>query len=251
MNKNVITCKLTDERGLGIKSHIIPKSFYFFDKNNHKPGALIKLNGDDTKISRSPVGEYDDKIVTAKGEAFFSSGDTYALDCLVRREQGGYLYQDGSEPLCIEIADFDYNKLKMFFLSLLWRAGVTKRPLFRHVNLGTHESIIEQMILSNDPGEPDDYSVILATYKDTPPHGFPMLEPTKIRDIDTQVVYYRFSLGHFVAFIKVDKRPYDAGWQDFVISPNLPLRYLMLDDFRTTDLYKSIRLEVQKKFKKC
>lgn len=241
-----ITCKLTGIRGRGVKAHIIPRSFYDFDKADHKPGKVIQLAGERTRIGKSPIGEYDDQIVTVEGEAYFSDGDTYACDCLIRRGQAGKLYHDGQQPLCIEIADFDYRKLKLFFLSLLWRAGVTSRRLFRHVRLGPHEERIRQLILKKVPGNPEDYAVILGIHRNTPKYGLPMLEPKPLRDDETRVRYYRFSLGHLIACVKVDQQPYGQSWKDFVISPSGPLRFIILDDFKTTSLYKSLGKEVRR-----
>ena len=238
-----ITCKLTGVRGPGVKAHIIPRSFYDFDKMDHKPAKVIHLAGEKTRVSNSPVGEYDATIVTAEGEAYFSEPDAYACECLVRRGQNANLYHDGVSPLCIEIADFDYPKLKMFFLSLLWRAGVTSRPLFRHVELGPHEERIRQMILAKDPGDSHAYSVILGIHRDTPPYGLPMLEPEPHCD-DTGTRFYRFSLGHLIACIKVDQQPYGPMWEDFVLSPNAPLRFIILDDFTSSPLYKNLVLNV-------
>jgi len=245
-----ITCKLTGIRGPGVKAHIIPRSFYNFNKLDHKPAKMVRLSGDFTQISNSPVGEYDSTIVTAEGEAYFSQPDTYAWEYLVCRGQDGKLYHDGMNPLCIEISEFDYPKLKMFFLSLLWRAGVTRRHLFRHVQLGPHEDRIREMILHKDPGDPHEYAVTLGIHRDTPPYGLPMLEPTPLRDDEAGIRYYRFSLGHLIACIKVDKRPYGRTWSDFVISPNSPLRYIILDEFKTSSLYKSLRVELQRLDKK-
>lgn len=241
-----ITCKLTGARGPGGKAHIIPRSFYDLNKKDHKPAKVIQLAGESTRMSNSPVGEYDPTIVTAEGEAYFSAPDTYACDCLVRRGQEGKLYHDGRNPHCIEISNFDYPKLKMFFLTLLWRAGVSRRQLFRHVQLGPHEERIRKMILAKDPGDPHAYAVILGIHRDTPPYGLPMLEPVPLRDDETGIRYYRFSLGHLIACIKVDQQPYGRAWEDFVISPNAPLRFIILDDFKASSLYKSLGREVRR-----
>lgn len=244
MNTNIV-CKLTGITGPGIKAHIIPRSFYAFSKTDHKPANLIKLAGENSRISKSPVGEFDSQIVTSEGEAYFSELDSYAHDCLVRRGQDAKIYHDGRRPVCVEIASFDYRKLKLFFLSLLWRSGVTTRPLFRKVILGPHEEHIRRLILSNDPGAPEVYSVMLGIHQDTPEYGLPMVEPEPLRDEQTGIRYYRFSLGHFIACIKVDQQPYNASWEDFVLRPDAPLRFVILDNFKTTSLYKGLSKTVR------
>lgn len=242
---NEIVCKLTGAKGPGVRAHIIPRSFYDFGKSEHKPAKIIQLAGENSTISTSQIGEYDEGIVTKEGEAYFSVCDTYAWECLVKRGQDGRLYHDSLNPLCIEISDFDYLKLKMFFISLLWRAGVSSRALFRRVNLGPHEDRLRQLILANDPGSPHDYSVILGIHRDTPDYGLPMLEPIPLRDEETGIKYYRFSLGRLVACIKVDSQSYGHAWEDFVLKDGGLLRYIILDDFKTSSLYKSLRQDVR------
>ena len=82
----------------------------------HKPAKIIQLAGEKSTISTSQIGEYDEGIVTKDGEVYFSVCDTYAWECLVKRGQDGMLYHDSLNPLCIEISDFDYSKLKMFLM---------------------------------------------------------------------------------------------------------------------------------------
>jgi len=64
-------CKLTGKKGKPLKSHIIPHSFYrnimYSDQNN-----TMKLvsNSANTYPQRSPIGVYDNEMVTAEGEAY-------------------------------------------------------------------------------------------------------------------------------------------------------------------------------------
>jgi hypothetical protein len=241
-----ITCKLTGKKGPGIKCHIIPKSFYHLGNPKHTPAYIIHLAGSTSKISPSQSGEYDSEIVTIDGESYFSVCDSYAWECLIKRGQDGKLYHDSQNPLCIEILDFEYPKLKMFFMSLLWRAGVSSRALFRRVNLGPHERRLREMILANNPGTHHDYSVMLGIHRDTPPHGLPMLEPAHFRDQDCGIKYYQFYLGHLVACIKVDSRPCGQAWDDFVLKDGGPLRFVILDGFKSGDFYHKLRREVRR-----
>jgi len=189
-------------------------------------------------VSRSQVGIYDRQILTSKGESYFSSVDDYANQLLVRREGTAKLYHFRDEVLCIEIEKFNYDKLKLFFLGLLWRAHVTNHIFFRKVSLGPHEKVIRKMILESNPGYSEDYSVCLGIYRDAPTYGLPIIEPNRVRD--GEVNHYKFSLGSFVALIKVDKRPFGEDWSDFLLNPDNPLRYTVLDDMKKEPLYRYI-----------
>ncbi len=50
-------------------------------------------------------------------------------------------------------AVFNYPTIKLFNLSILFRASVSSLQSFRGVNLGAHEERIRQMLLSGDTGE--------------------------------------------------------------------------------------------------
>ncbi len=238
-----IVCKLTGTKGPGVDAHIIPESFYQFPKHNRKPSRVIQL-GKQPSSWPTTKGEYDPNIVTIEGESHFSTWDGYACRFLIQKGQDAVLLHDGSSMRAIQISDFDYDKLKMFFISLLWRAGVTSREMFRHVRLGDHESRLRGRILRNDPGDAEDYSVILAVYQDTPDHGFPMIEPRAERL--KKIRFYRFYLSHFVALVKCDQRPTPDPLDSIMLSPTPPATILNLGRFQALSVYSRLRDAVRK-----
>ena len=53
-----------------------------------------------------------------------------------------------------------YAEVKLFSLSILWRADSATLPQFREVALGArHSEIIRKMLLSGDPGRPEEYQI--------------------------------------------------------------------------------------------
>jgi hypothetical protein len=64
------------------------------------------------------------------------------------------------------IHNVDYTPFKLFQLSVLWRASVANRKEFRFVDIGEHEEIIRRMLLTSDPGAPDEYGCMLVTSKE-------------------------------------------------------------------------------------
>jgi hypothetical protein len=63
-----------------------------------------------------------------------------------------------SVPRMLYTEGFDYTKMKLFLLSILWRMGVSKLHFFSGVTLGFHEKRIRRMLLSNDPGKAEEYA---------------------------------------------------------------------------------------------
>lgn len=58
------------------------------------------------------------------------------------------------------IEGIDYDKMKLFQLSILWRASISKLEPFKEVNLGPHQEILREMILNNNPGSYTDYGCL-------------------------------------------------------------------------------------------
>ena len=58
------------------------------------------------------------------------------------------------------ISGLDYQRFKLFHISILWRACIASREEFNRVNLTKeHEERLRQLILSNKPGTPNQYSI--------------------------------------------------------------------------------------------
>ncbi|MFC4158299.1 hypothetical protein [Chitinimonas lacunae] len=53
----------------------------------------------------------------------------------------------------------DYPLFKLFHLSVLFRAGVSTRPQFNCVRLGSHEEKLREMLLELNPGKQNDYQI--------------------------------------------------------------------------------------------
>ena len=237
MGKTIV-CKLTGKPGPSVKAHIIPRSFYEFDKRKHVPAKILTIVGNDLCISKSVIGEYDSAILTVEGEAHFTEWDNYASQFFIKDVQEATLYEANGEPAFFQIEDFDYTKLKLFYLSLLWRAEVSKRQLFRNVRIGPHEQKLRQHILDRNPGSQSDFSVSLLMYRDTPPNGFPFYEPHQYRDSSQGINGYAFSLGRHQAHIKVDSRSIQDPFDSFAMSEDLPLKILLLGNFRESERYQ-------------
>ena len=61
-------------------------------------------------------------------------------------------------PRKLIIEGFDYAKMKLFLLSLLWRMGVSQLHFFSGITLGHQEKRLRRMLLDNDPGSAERYA---------------------------------------------------------------------------------------------
>lgn len=218
---NEIRCKLTGIIGPSVRAHIIPKSFYAIDHTEKIPLKII-TNSDDGFNGKSFVGIYDKEILTRKGEQTFSEWDSYAYDLLVRDYSDFRIRHHRGEPVLIEQQSYSYQKLKLFFLSVLWRAAVSTQRFFSKVSLGPHEKTLQDMILDKNPGDADDFAVTVARFVDLDSARTVMLDPFAERY--SGVNYYRLYLGTYVASIKVDRRPTPNDLRPSILAPSSPLR---------------------------
>lgn len=137
-NDKLGICKFCGQEKKLIKAHIIPKKFYVALKNDKYFG----INSETGKYSIQQQGAYDSNILCG--------------DCdnniLGELDKEGYrvLFGDFNKYKCIlsypqykiyqlSIKDFDLIKLRKFFISILWRASISKLEECSKINLGPYE----------------------------------------------------------------------------------------------------------------
>lgn len=130
-------CKLCHERSDFVDAHIVPSSFYpVLDRA--KESFLLLSNNPNVRMNRSRTGIYDRELVCAGCEKIFDPFDDYAAKLLLDGKDRHRLITHDGKPLAYEAEAFDYPKLKLFLLSMLWRAAESTRPEFSKVQLGPY-----------------------------------------------------------------------------------------------------------------
>ena len=150
-------CKLCLQERKICKSHVIPDFLYKpgYDENgqmlalkkgNFKPKNL-QHNRD--VYEKLLCAECDGKLLNENYEKYFHK----------------LWYLDKTLPTVItsdflEIPKLDYVSFKLFHLSILWRASISRLAPFTMVSLGNEqEERIRHMLLNGDPGQPNDYQI--------------------------------------------------------------------------------------------
>lgn len=230
-----MACKFCLEDKKCIEAHIIPNSLYepIF---NDKKGMLIISDESKNYPKKQHTGIYDNKIICEKCERLFSKPDDFAksffsADIL---EESFIKHNNEKLPAYI-IKDYDYHNLKLFLISLLWRASASTQLFFSKVNVGPFENQIKEMIKNNDPGDENTFSVTLTRY-DNILASRTGLSPFREKWSDSDINYYIFYLCGWKCYIKVDQRPAPEIMRDFMAKPNQPLIILYLNFRKSSEI---------------
>lgn len=226
-----MACKFCLEDKKCVEAHIIPNSLYE-PLLNDKRGMLIISNKPENYPKKQYTGIYDTNIVCEECERLFSKPDDYAKSFFSADIPEDSFIIDNSEKLAYIIKNYDYHHLKLFFISLLWRASTSTQSFFSKVNVGPFENHIKEMIKNNDPGDENTFSVTLTRYDN--PLAIGMLSPYRKKWSD--INYYTFYLRGWKAYIKVDMRPAPKIMRDFLLKPNQPLLVLYLNFRESTEI---------------
>ena len=128
-------CKFCHQDRKLIKAHVVPRSFFEIN-----PAELPRLatDKDGTFPKRAPTGIYDTQLVCETCERLISPYDDYAQRLLLADREAASQVVYEEQVIAYNYGAYDYQKLKLFFLSLLWRASESSHTFYRRINLGSH-----------------------------------------------------------------------------------------------------------------
>ena len=177
-------------------------------------------------------------------EKIFGSYDQYAAELLLNSEKDQKPLTQNNEVVGWQIDTFDYKRLKLFLISLLWRAGASEQIQFQKIKLGKYLDKAKGLLLTGSSGAENDFSFIIARFGDAAGQAhFADPHPELKNDVFGKLNAYRFYLGAgYIVYIKVDKRPFPEESLPVVATLGKPLIIM-----RRTDFLLSKEFEVMKK----
>ncbi len=151
-----MTCKLCQTDKPLKNSHIIPEFIYrpLYDEK-HRFHILATMKS--TKNAHLQKG-IREKLLCDDCEAKLSVYERY-VSLIFSGAIATTTTRNGKQVI---LEGLDYEKFKLFALSVLWRAGISSLPFFKQVSLGPHEEKLRTMILQDNPGEQEEYPFMLA-----------------------------------------------------------------------------------------
>lgn len=171
------------------------------------------------------MGIYDRGILCGKCDARIGTWDQYAKELLaVPLERFG----DPSDLLreqSLLIEPVDYTKLKLFFISLLWRADRSTHDFFADVQLGPWEARAREALLAGVPGPEEHFATALIRYE----HRLAATVHNPRRARSLGITVYQFSFPYYEVWIKVDQQPFPEDLGEFLLRPTNRLRIALFD----------------------
>src|SRR5918993_6098762 len=156
-----------------VNAHVIPEVFFRRASGN---GTLSLLSSDEAKFrKRAPIGVYDQDLLCDVCEPRFGQWDGYAAELLTDPPKGAQERRSGNDLVAYEVDTYRYEPLKLFFISVLWRAAISKHPFFHRVKIGPYEQTAKAMLAEGREGSPEEFSVTLC--KLTGPLNHMFLDP--------------------------------------------------------------------------
>jgi len=197
-------CKFCEKESKFVDSHIIPLGLYFELRDDNGKVAQLVSPFKNEYQKRCQKGLYG-RFLCDVHEKQFNKWDTYAIELLrdsePTKQHDGWIYEE-----------VNYKLLKLFFISLLWRAHATDNSFF-DIDLGPHADKLKSHIAENNPGSPDQYAVLLRRSEEE--YAKTVIAPTRQRV--EGINFIRFYFPAYVAHIKVDERPLPQALKNYAL----------------------------------
>lgn len=160
-------CPLCGEYKLLCDSHILPE--FVYRPTYNQTHSAVKVDIIKNKFGKTQKG-FSEWMLCTKCEKLLNKWETYFANVWFHKDHR--LRPLKLEEDLIFIKGLDYKKFKLFHLSIIWRAGVSKRSEFDAVRIGPHAEKIRIMLCDENPGEPEDYQFACLALKNPKTSGF-------------------------------------------------------------------------------
>jgi len=210
--ENLMKCRGCGEEKKLVKAHVIPESFFRGLRDGQK-APEIRSTTEGVHPKKTPIGVYDMGILCNDCEQIFQTLDDYGCQILIKKEAELEPLQHNGQIVGYRINNVDTARLKLFFLSILWRASISTHYFYSKVALNALEEKVKKLVWENDPGGPHDFSFVLAKFEGDGV-GRTILDPHQERW--SGVRYYRFYLYGYVLHIKADSQKTAPEWEQFI-----------------------------------
>lgn len=202
------------------KSHIIPEFLYasLYD-DKHRLHVLSVIPEQKNSHEQKGLREH---LLCDDCEQKLSQWERYASLVL----KGGVELTYHHQGNIVFVSGLDYQKFRLFQLSILWRAGVSRLQFFEKVQLGPHAETLRQLLLANDPGPLNKYGCFMFGIKfQDAAFTQIIMQPGKVRLLGHTA--YRFVFGGFMWAILTSGHDLLAPYNEAILRPEGKALFLL------------------------
>ena len=225
-------CRLCLKEKELLKSHIIPEFLYkpVYD-DLHR--LTVVSTGPFDKIKYEQKG-YRERLLCYDCEQLLSPLEDYGRRVIYGGGETETIVFENE----IKVRNIDYKKFKLFQLSLLWRASVSRQESYIEVNLRHNEETIRKMLIAQIPGEPNHFGCFMTVllWEENKPMDGIILSPARLH-IEGHICF-RFIVGACAWFFVVSRHSKDFILKDYFLRPGkeLTIPFVRRDQYQ--DLFK-------------
>jgi hypothetical protein len=192
-----------------IKAHIIPASFTHLARDGEKNLAQVSMRGG----PQTQSGIWDPGILCQACDGVLGRYDAYTI-AFIRHQQD----VAPKEYRPFNVDDADVAKLLRFAMAVIWRASLSDRHEFKHVDLGPYEEKFRQTLFDEAP-LPTAFETLIFRYQSAthPTHQFIRLPVVRKHN---GARYYDFIAAGWNFIIKVGQAPLSFEMQHFALREN-------------------------------
>ena len=246
-------CKLCGfEKELLRRSHIISECNYdgLYDNENFLHRLDFSGVRKNKAISKIPKGEYEGNILCSNCDSvIIQSYEDYVCRMIYAKRP----LSSNQHPICTNhvnpegqeftfYRNIDYQKAKLYFLSILWRASISSRPFFNLIEVSDHErEKLREMVYSGTPGNSQQFPVLTYGWlNDVSANKDLILQPKKF--IAQHSSRFCFPIRGFVFNVYMDIRDVPLDLKDFLLADDcFPMLHLQRGDYmRWIDNYNAL-----------
>lgn len=160
-------CRLCLETLPLCESHALPNSLFKYILRKNSGKAIVVSDDADTLVQYSS-DTWDDELLCAGCEKDLNERfDAYGL-AVFRGREGSTL----AEPAGVRFLRTDRRRLRMFFISVLWRISVSSHPNYSNIDLPFHwEEDLRNALHLKQPIPDSRYTVAIYKMKDSTQTG--------------------------------------------------------------------------------
>lgn len=240
-------CKLCGQDAVLLRqSHIVPDFMFenlYDDKHRlhmFSPAKALKGN---TRANKPPTAPYDSDILCQKCDNEILGGyEGYAAQVLfgknVRVDIAAEVKNTFDPTTGMSehfISGSDYSKFKTFFLSILWRAHISRQTFFDEVDLGPYESEFRRSVLDGFSGSENEFPVYCLGWLRA---SFPkdlVVKPIRVKWRRQRTAYLLIFQGLMV-WIFMTRENVPEELESFKLRENGTMRVFGLNDSATRHL---------------